>query len=321
MTYGFWKKLKKPFFVLAPMANVTDAAFRKIIAKYGKPDVMWTEFVSAAGILSQGRKNLLLDLKFSSSERPIVAQLFGAKPEDFYRAVKLIKDLKFDGVDINMGCPDKAVVRQGAGAALIRDPKLAQEIIAAAKEAAGKLPVSVKTRIGFSVIELETWLPALLTAKPAAITVHGRTKKEMSKVPTHWDVIGQAVEMAKAFGKERPLIIGNGDVVSLQDAREKASEYGVDGVMIGRGIFGNPWFFNKSKKTVSFERKLKVLIEHTVLHEKMFKDKRPFDLMKKHFKAYINNFSGAKELRTELMRTETAAEVKKIIQAYLKNPR
>jgi nifR3 family TIM-barrel protein len=321
MIYGFWKKLKKPIFALAPMANVTDSAFRQIIAKYGKPDVFWTEFVSVDGLCSSGRDRLLVDLQFVSKERPIVAQLFGTNPNNFFQVVKLVNKLGFDGVDINMGCPDRAVVRQGAGAALILKPKLAQEIIMSVKEAAGKMPVSVKTRIGFNKIETEEWLSVLLETKPAAIIVHGRTKKEMSLVPTHWDEIGKAVELAKSYGKNRPLIIGNGDVISLKEAKEKVLEFGVDGVMIGRGVFGNPWFFNPKKTQVTLKKKLNVLVEHTKLFERMFKGIKPFDLMKKHFKAYVNNFSGARELRIELMKTSEAKEVKKIISEYLKNPR
>src|SRR3989339_2233103 len=183
---GFWikslkrsRRQKKPIMCLAPMADVTDAAFRRMFVKYGRPDVFWTEFVSADGLCSAGKNNLLIDLKYSERERPIVAQIFGATPQNFYQAAKLLKKLGFDGIDINMGCPDKSVEKQGAGAALIKNPKLAQEIILATKEGSGGLPVSVKTRIGYNINIIEEWTEALLRAKPAAITFHLRTRKEM----------------------------------------------------------------------------------------------------------------------------------------------
>src|SRR6185436_28374 len=179
MNRGFWGKLNKPIMALAPMANVTEAAFRHMIAKYGKPDVMWTEFVSADGLLSGGREKLLVDFWYGEEERPIVAQIFGATPEHFYKVAQLVKDLKFDGVDINMGCPERSIQKQGSCAALIGNPKLAQEIIAATKEGAGDLPVSVKTRIGLSQITLDEWLPVLLKSDLGAITLHLRTRKEM----------------------------------------------------------------------------------------------------------------------------------------------
>ena len=180
---NFWEKLNKPIFVLAPMADVTDAAFRRIIAKYGKPDVFWTEFVSADGLTlapEEGRKKLLRDLEYSESERPIVAQFFTSNPENMKKAAELAVELGFDGIDINMGCPDKSVEKQKAGAALIKNPKLAREIIRAAKAGAGSLPVSVKTRLGYNKDELETWLPELLAEEPAVVTIHARTRKEMS---------------------------------------------------------------------------------------------------------------------------------------------
>lgn len=308
---NFWKKLKKPIFALAPMTDVTDAAFRRIIAKYGKPDVIWTEFVSADGLCSKGKTKLLKTLKFNKKiERPIVAQFFGSKPENFYKCAQLAVKLGFDGIDINMGCPDKKVEKQGAGATLMKTPELAQKIIAETKNGAGKLPVSVKTRIGFNKPEIETWIPCLLKAKPDAIIIHGRTRKEMSKVPAHWDLIGKAAKIAKGSGV---LIIGNGDVVSLNEAKEKAKRYNLDGIMIGRGIFGNPWLFNKKPPQITPKRKLKVLREHIALFDKLFKNKKSFNTMKKHFKAYISGFDGAKELRIKLMETKNAQEAEKIL--------
>jgi len=340
MDQGFWKDLKKPastrgdsstrgrpFFVLAPMADVTDAAFRRIIAKYGKPEVMWTEFVSADGLCNkEGRKHLLVDLSFTEKERPIVAQLFTSKPEKMREAARLVAELGFDGIDINMGCPDRTIEKQGAGAALIKTPKIAREVILAAKEgindavrqAHGKLeniPVSVKTRMGWSKPEMETWIPELLKENIAALTIHARTRKEMSLVPARWEFVKRAVELRNEM-KVDTFIIGNGDVKDLSEARARAKETGADGVMIGRGIFGNPWLF--AGKTPNIKEKLKVLAEHTKLFDKLLGKKKNFAIMKKHFKAYVNGFDGAKEMRIELMECENAADVGKTIKRFLK---
>jgi nifR3 family TIM-barrel protein len=315
---NFWGQLKKPFFALAPMADVTDAAFRCIIAKYGKPDVLWTEFVSADGLVlapPKGRERLLKDLIYTPSERPIVAQFFTADPEHMKLAAAEAVGLGFDGVDINMGCPDRSVEKQHAGAALMKDPSLAQEIIAAAKEGAGATPVSVKTRLGYNRNELDSWLPALLETEPAAITIHARTRKEMSAVPAHWEEIKRAVELRDAAGS-RTLIIGNGDVASLEDAKAKADFSGADGVMFGRAIFGNPWLFDRSKKEVSAKEKLRVLVEHTKLFEELFGGVKNFSVMKKHYKSYVNGFEGAKELRIRLMEAENGREVESIVGGF-----
>jgi len=329
MSKEFWKKLNKPFFALAPMADVTDPAFRRIISKYSKPDVMWTEFVSADGLFLGGKDALIKDLDFTESERPIVAQFFTSKPEMMKKAAELARELGFDGIDINMGCPDKSIEKQGAGAALMKNPGLAVELIKYAKEGAGDLPVSVKTRVGYNKNELDKWLPILLSAEPSAITIHARTRKQMSKEPADWSLVKRAVEIrnevegAKNENKHSTLIIGNGDVLDIKDARKKAEESGADGVMFGRAIFGNPWLFNESKEEVTIEEKLKVLIEHTKLFEEITPHKN-FSIMKKHFNAYINGWpasggrASAKELRTKLMEIDTATEVEKIINDYLK---
>lgn len=328
---NIWQELRKkgPIMVLAPMADVTDAAFRQIINKYGKPDLFYTEFVSADGLCNEiGRKKLMRELYFTPAEQPIIAQLFSSKPEKMEQAAKLVAELGFAGIDINMGCPDKTIEKQGCGSAMIKNPKLAQEIIAAAKRgvaAAGSdVPVSVKTRVGYNKVEIETWAKALLEAEPASITFHLRTRKEMSKVPANWDLITIARDMAKGTGV---LILGNGDVKDLADAREKAEKYNIDGVMIGRGIFGNPWLF--SERIPSIEEKLKVAIEHTKLFEDLFRlgetnDKlfgghtKSFAIMKKHFKAYINGFDNAHELRLKLMEAENASEVEKLVAEFLR---
>ncbi len=356
---NFWEKLKKPFFCLAPMSDVTDVAFRYILAKYGKNRenknsiVFWTEFVSADGLCNKlAKKKLSHILKYSESERPIVAQVFGANPENMEKACSYIASLGFDGIDINMGCPDKSVINQGAGAALIKNPHLARKIIQAAhrgiESARTHIPVSVKTRIGFNKEEINPWIGELIKEDISALTIHLRTTKELSLVPANWDYIKKIKELIKKSEKEI-LLIGNGDVVDMDDARKKCEEYGCDGVMIGRGVFGNPWFFGeklhslkfsapapfavpgevavgpsgtKNSREFSFIReKLEVLMEHTQIFDKeLLKPKhKNFSVMKKHFKAYVNDFPGAKELRIKLMETKNAKEVEKIVNNYFKN--
>ena len=325
MEYGFWKKLNKPFFVLAPMADVTDTAFRRIITKYGKPDVLWTEFVSADGLCSPGRKVLIRDLEFTRAEKPIVAQLFSSKPEKMREAAALCQKLGFHGIDINMGCPDKSIEKQGCGAGMIKTPEIARAIIRAAKEGAPKLPISVKTRIGYNKNEIATWIPVILSEGVAALTVHCRTRKEMSNVPARWEHIREVTALRDSIAPDT-LIIGNGDIKDIADGREKAAEFGADGVMLGRAIFGNPWLFAplhaKPGKTVALpttEEKLKVLVEHTKLYEKLLGDIKSFAIMKKHYKAYVHGFDNAKELRIRLMEATDSKEVGRVVETFIKN--
>ncbi len=354
----FWQSMSKPFFVLAPMANVTDFAFRKMIAKYGRPDVMWTEFVSADGLMSAGQKKLLIDLKYSKSEKPIVAQLFTGRPEVMKSAATLVAKLGFDGLDINMGCPDRKVEKSGGGASLMKNQKLAIEILNSAREGVLNyrksnsikskknvvaIPISVKTRIGYSKFDLE-WIKLLLEQRLPALTIHLRTRKEMSDVPAHWELMGDIVEIKNQISPET-LIIGNGDIESVAQGLEMIKKYGCDGIMIGRGIFGKPWLFEnlknmKSKKfgsksismiDKSSDFQLKVMLEHAKLFEKTFlpphtksvlprasQGIKSFDVMKKHFKAYVSGWDGAKELRVQLMNSKDFKDVKMVVKEYLK---
>jgi len=325
---SFWLKLPKPFFILAPMYDVTDEAFRQMFARYGKPDVLFTEFVSVDGLTSEkGWAKVVRELYFQPNEHPIVAQVFGADPEKFRVAATVIADLGFDGIDINMGCPDRTIIKQGAGSALIRKPDLAKKIIEATKAGAKGLPVSVKTRLGYSKTdEMTDWLGAILSAKPDLLTVHVRTTKELSKVPAHWELVPKIVKMAKE--NDVPLVI-NGDVMTLAEAREKAEKYGLAGVMIGRGAFGNPWLFS-GQTDISLKEKLAVLVEQIKLFEKLYGGTatnkklfgghtKNFAVMKKHFKAYIKGWPGAPALREKLMTAESSKEVGDIISLYLKN--
>lgn len=322
MKKGFWDKLKKPIFALAPMMDVTDSAFRQIVAEQSSPSVMWTEFVSVAGLCSAGKDFLTKRfLRFKKKEQPLVAQLFGNNPNDFRRAAQIIRKLKFDGIDINMGCPEKKIVKEGSGAALLQSPQLARDIILATKEGAGDLPVSIKIRLGFTKIDWQDWLGVLLEAQPAVITIHGRTRKEMSKVLTHWDEIGKIVEFVrnKMPKGDWPLIIGNGDIKTVAEAMQKIERYRLDGVMIGRAVIGNPWFFDhqKSIEQIPLSEKLKILLKHTKIFETTFPD-RHFAVIKKHYHAYIAGFIGAKKLRTDLMACDDSRSAKKVIERFIK---
>jgi nifR3 family TIM-barrel protein len=319
MPASFWTTLPRPCFVLAPMSGVTDAAFRRIIAKYGRPHATWTEFTAADGLNSPGRQFMLHDLWFTESERPVVAQLYGGRPQNYGPAAQLCAELGFDGIDINMGCPARDVERHKAGAALIRNPQLAREIIERTLEGSGGLPVSVKTRIGYHDNEVETWLAMLLQSGIAALTIHARTRDEMSKVPARWDTVAQAVTLNQALHTDpaaRPLIIGNGDVENLAQARERAAETGCDGVMIGRGIFGNPWLFNPDvdRADIPVPEILEVMLEHTALYIELLGGIKPLELMKKHYKAYVTGFEGAHELRMRLMAARDFAELAAIVR-------
>jgi nifR3 family TIM-barrel protein len=324
---NFWQSLPTPFFALAPMADVTDAAFRRVIAKYGKPDVMWTEFVSADGLyhtrelqkVPDAENPLMKDLVYGEGERPIVAQVFTSKPEMMEYVAALVVDLGFEGIDINMGCPDRSIEKQQAGAALMKNPALARELVRAAKRGTqGKIPVSVKTRVGFNKLEhvppFGTWLSEMLAEEPAALTVHARTRKELSKVPARWSHVREAVELRDRVGSST-RIIGNGDLRDLTDARTKVAETGADGAMLGRAIFGNPWLF--STHTPTREEKLRVLVEHCRAFEELCGHKS-FAVMKKHFKAYVRDFDGAAELREVLYATSGAPEVAASIEQFLR---
>jgi nifR3 family TIM-barrel protein len=309
--------------VVAPMADVTDIAFRTMIAKYGKPDVMWTEFVSADGLCSAGREVLKRDLEFTDIERPIVAQLFTSTPEHMKKAAALCRELGFDGIDLNMGCPDKSIEKQGSGAAHIKDWQTAQAVIRAAQEGAEHLPVSVKTRIGYNKIEYMEWLPKILEMNVPALTVHLRTRKEMSKVDAHWDLMSEIVKLVRAKTGDikdgGTIILGNGDITSVKEGKEKAKQVRCDGVMVGRGIFGTPWFFNEEvfEKGKTLEERLQILIEHTKLYEEKLGDIKSFAIMKKHYKAYVHGFDGAKELRMELMECTSAKEIEEKVHLFL----
>jgi len=318
---SFWNTLPKPFFALAPMADVTDPAYRKIIAEYKAPDVTWTEFVSAdglyhtreKGVMTDEENPLVRDLGFSEGEHPIVAQLFSSKPEMMAYASNLAKERGFDGVDINMGCPDRSIEKQGSGAAMMKDPETARAVIQAARTSG--LPVSVKTRLGYNAEDIDGWIATLLTERLPALTVHMRTRKEMSKVEAHWDLMPRIVALRDELSPET-LIIGNGDVKDLDDARAKVAAYGCDGIMLGRAIFGAPWLFTGRKpEEVGPSERLTALRK---LAEE-FGELRPaksVHILKKHVKAFITGWDGATEFRSELMNAMTLPDFLAVIEQY-----
>lgn len=317
-----WKELKKPIFILAPMDDVTDTVFRQIIGDLAAPDLYFTEFTSVDGMVSEkGHEPVSRRLKFTEKERPIIAQIWGNDPEKFFKAAEMIKGMGFDGIDINMGCPEKSVVRRGMCSGLINNPELAARIIQATKDGAGGLPVSVKTRIGMREIQTEEWIGHLLKQDLATLTVHGRTVREMSKVPAHWDEIGKAVKLRDQIAPQT-LIIGNGDVESYEDGLQKVKEYGVDGIMIGRGIFKNLWIFEKSGKAydLTLNQRLDQLLKHSRLFVKTFGNTKSFALLKKFYKCYLSDFDGAAEIRAKFMETKSIEDVEKLAQSYIMNP-
>lgn len=316
----FWQKLARPITVLAPMEAVTDTVFRRIVAGYAKPSVFYTEFVNVDGMFSEGRSFVEHRLKYTREERPLIAQIWGVKPELFLSAAKRVKALGFDGIDINMGCPDSGITQKGACSALIGNPTLAGEIIKAVKEGAGDLPVSVKTRIGRSSIQTEEWCSFLLDQNIDALVVHGRTVREMSKVPAHWDEIGKVVKLRNDM-KIPTVIIGNGDIKSLENGKAMIERYGVDGFMVGRGIFDDLFFFDENKHMAELQKdeKMRLLLSHMNLFIETWGETKNFAILKKFFKIYANGFDGAGKLRMKLMDTTTPNEVEQIVSTFLHN--
>ena len=366
MKNDFWHNLKKPIIGLSPMDGITDAAFRYMVAKYGrsaspfeaprpsgpsgssrprgKPDVIFTEFVNVEG-LARGAVSMLKNFIFNKIERPIIAQIYGIEAESFYKVALMACYLGFDGIDINMGCPAHKVARRNSGAGLMRVPEQAKKIIRIVKKATEDwcngitlekaeirpkiishlksmkskaaarklLPVSVKTRTGIDSVIAEEWVKHLLEEKPAVITMHGRTLKQMYSGEANWEVIGK---VAKIVHKTDTLFLGNGDIKDLSDARKKIKKYGTDGALIGRAVCGNPWFFSGYEPNI--KEKFKVVLDHSRCFEEMLMDKAFFP-MRKHLAWYCRGFDGAKELRKKLMQTNSSDDVATILNKFLKS--
>lgn len=311
---NFWDKLPKPFFALAPMEAVTDVVFRHVIAHTARPDVFFTEFVNASSYCSpRGIHSTRGRLEFTTNEQPIVAQIWGNKPNEFAIMSRGLAEMGYSGIDINMGCPDKAVVKIGAGSALIRTPDLAGELIRAAKT--GGLPVSVKTRLADRKIEeWHDWIEFLLKQDVANLTVHLRTRKEMSKVEAHFELVPEIIKLRNQIAPNT-LVTINGDIRDRQHGEELAKNYGADGIMIGRGIFINPFAFETEKKEHTGMELVELLNIHLDLHDKYSAEleQRKFDPLKTFFKIYIRNFPGASELRDKMMHAKSTEEARAIL--------
>ncbi|WP_372950394.1 tRNA dihydrouridine synthase [Mariniphaga sp.] len=317
---NFWQNIPKPAFSLAPMEDVTDTVFREIVAGMAAPgrlNVVFTEFTSVEGMNHpKGRERVSERLIINDSERELlkkldiklVAQIWGRKPEVYNSIARYISEnYDFDGLDINMGCPVKKVIKTGSCSALIGEPELAKEIIQATKKGT-HLPVSVKTRTGIKQHQTEEWIAHLLEVEPAAIILHGRTQRMQSEGEADWSEIAKAVEVKNRMKPEIPMH-GNGDVFSFADGLKKTEETGVDGIMIGRGIFQNPWFFNPEKTEISMEERIEKLLEHTRLFEKTWGGIKNFNILKRFYKIYLNSFPGAAKLRADLMEVKNYDEV------------
>ena len=311
---NFWHELPRPFFVLAPMEAVTDVVFRHVIARAARPDVFFTEFTNASSYCSPaGIHSTRGRLTFTDDEQPMVAQIWGNKPQQFAEMGRGSAEMGYLGIDINMGCPDKSVVKGGSGSGLIKTPELASKLIASAKECG--LPVSVKTRLGYSSQEeWRDWLTYLLEQDLVNLTIHLRTRKEMSKVDAHFELIPDIKQLRDEIAP-RTLLTINGDVRDRQHGEELVHQYGIDGVMIGRGIFTNPFAFETENRKHSREELLTLLNNHLDLFDKYSKELEPrrFEPLKRFFKIYIRDFPGASELREQLMHTKTTDEVRYLI--------
>ena len=325
---NFWKEFKSPILALAPMEDVTDTSFREVVARIsgqGNINVLFTEFTAVEGMNHPvGKKRVSERLVVSSTEKEIlkekciklVAQIWGNKPEVFYRVAREItNEYDFDGLDINMGCPVKNVVKQGSCSALIDQPQLATEIVMATKEATN-LPVSVKTRTGIQKHETERWISQLIETNPAAITLHGRTQKQQSDGTADWNEIAKAVQLRNTLNPNI-AILGNGDVLSYSQAEECSTRYGVDGVMIGRGIFYDPWFFNAIQQGRTKEEKLQQLLFHTKLFEKNWGGKKNPNILKRFYKIYTTGFPGAPAIRAKLMGANSFGDIYQVVSTHL----
>lgn len=320
MSDNFWRDLPRPFFILAPMEDVTDVVFRHVVSAAAKPDVFFTEFTNSESYCHpKGHNSVRGRLAFTEDEQPIVAHIWGDRPE-FFRQMSIgMAEEGFSGVDLNMGCPVPNVAQNGKGSGLIRRPDVAADLIKAAK--AGGLPVSVKTRLGYTEIdEWKEWLKHIFDQDIVNLSIHLRTRKEMSKVDAHWELIPEIKKLRDEVAPQTLLTI-NGDIPDRQTGLKLANEYGVDGVMIGRGIFKNPFAFEKEPKEHSSEELLNLLRLHLDLYEHYAKEFEPrnFKALQRFFKIYVSGFRGASELRNQLMSTESPDEVRAMLDRFGKN--
>ncbi|MEB8307243.1 tRNA dihydrouridine synthase [Staphylococcus xylosus] len=316
MKENFWRELPRPFFVLAPMEDVTDVVFRHVVSEAGRPDVFFTEFTNTESFCHpEGIHSVRGRLTFTEDEQPMVAHIWGDKPEHFREMSIGMAEMGFKGIDLNMGCPVANVATKGKGSGLIQRPETAAEIIQAAK--AGGLPVSVKTRLGYSEIdEWRGWLKHVFEQDIANLSIHLRTRREMSKVDAHWELIGEIKKLRDEIAPDTLLTI-NGDIPDRKTGLELAEKYGIDGVMIGRGIFHNPYAFEKEPREHTSEELLGLLRLHLDLFDKYSKNEsRLFKPLRRFFKIYVRGIRGASELRHQLMSTNTTDEARKLLDEF-----
>lgn len=316
MKTNFWRELPRPFFILAPMEDVTDIVFRHVVSEAARPDVFFTEFTNTDSYCHpNGRQSVRGRLTFSEDEQPIVAHIWGDKPQHFREMSIGMAEMGFSGIDLNMGCPVDNVVKNGKGSGLILRPETAAEIIQAVK--AGGLPVSVKTRLGYYEIEeWKVWLKHVLEQDIANLSIHLRTRKEMSNVDAHWELIEAIKTMRDAVAPQTLLTI-NGDIPDRQKGLELAAKYGVDGIMIGRGIFNNPFAFEKEPREHTSKELLDLLRLHLTLFDTYSKDEtKRFKSLHRFFKIYVRGIKGASELRNKLMQTQSTDEVRALLDTF-----
>lgn len=321
----FWHELPRPFFILAPMEAVTDVVFRHVVAKAGAPDIWFTEFTNATGWAHAGDRAIGGRLIKTADEKPIVAQLWGSDPASMEKLARHCAELGYDGIDINMGCPDSSAVKSGGGAGMILNPENAAAIVAAAKTSG--LPVSVKTRLGYSrTDEWREWLAHILRQDITNLTIHLRTKKEMSKVPAHFELIAEIKQLRDEIAPDTLLTI-NGDIRDRTHGLELVEKYGVDGIMIGRGIFANPFAFTNKRVARESEQQERIAsgvkevldridllkLQLDLYDEYCDQTGRPFETLKRFFKIYIRDFAGASELRDKLMHAKSTDDVRALL--------
>ncbi|HDC9358587.1 TPA: tRNA-dihydrouridine synthase [Staphylococcus aureus] len=316
MKENFWSELPRPFFILAPMEDVTDIVFRHVVSEAARPDVFFTEFTNTESFCHpEGIHSVRGRLTFSEDEQPMVAHIWGDKPEQFRETSIQLAKMGFKGIDLNMGCPVANVAKKGKGSGLILRPDVAAEIIQATK--AGGLPVSVKTRLGYYEIdEWKDWLKHVFEQDIANLSIHLRTRKEMSKVDAHWELI-EAIKNLRDEIAPNTLLTINGDIPDRKTGLELAEKYGIDGVMIGRGIFHNPFAFEKEPREHTCKELLDLLRLHLSLFNKYEKDEiRQFKSLRIFFKIYVRGIRGASELRHQLMNTQSIAEARALLDEF-----
>ncbi|MGA2381767.1 MAG: tRNA-dihydrouridine synthase, partial [Spirochaetia bacterium] len=321
---GIWGALPRPFTVLAPMEDVTDTVFRRIVQIAGAPDLLVTEFTSTDGLCTASRHRVIGRFRFTAGERPLIAQIWGNTPEYYRRVAAEIREMGFDGLDINMGCPVRKIIERGSCGALIENPGLAAELIAAAREGARGLPVSVKTRIGVTESRAEEWLGFLLDQGIAALTVHGRTVVQQSEGEADWDIVALAVRLRDETAPHA-RIVGNGDVRTADSFHQRLEESRADGIMIGRGIFENLFLFRAIRggpephdfALLSPEEKIAWFHRHIALHEDTWGPAGRFDVLKKFAKTYLRAFEGAGRLIDAIMHARTHEAARATLDAWV----